>query len=188
MKKLLGLFAFVVLFSLPTLAQDKTPVLEVGGGYQYRSLDQPFAPRLNMDAGFFFTADYNINNWLGAAVEVDGTHTNQGLNGTFNDYGFMFGPQVYPVGHHHLTPFFHILFGGSHISVSVPAGPGGPAFTTSDTAFSFEGGGGVDWYLTKHVGVRVAELDYEQQRFFGANPVQHNYKFSAGFVVRLGEK
>jgi hypothetical protein len=188
MKKLLGLFAFVVLFTLPTLAQDKTPVFEVGGGYQYRSFDQPFAPRLNENAGFFFTANYNINNWLGAAAEIDGTQINQGSNGTWHDYGFMFGPQVYPVGHHHLTPFFHILFGASHVNLNIPASNPGGAGIITDTAFSFEGGGGVDWYLTKRVGVRVAELDYEQQRFFGANPVQHNYKFSAGFVVRLGEK
>ncbi|MGB0034421.1 MAG: outer membrane beta-barrel protein [Candidatus Acidiferrales bacterium] len=189
MKKLLGLLALVLLFGLPTMAQDTTPVFEVGGGFQYRSFDTPLSNRLNM-AGWFVTANYNVNRWLGVAAQFDGTRSDKGPNGTWNDYGFMFGPQIYPFGHHTVTPFFHVLLGGSHVNVSFPADPINelPALTETDSAFSFEGGGGVDWTITKHFGVRLGELDYEQQRFFGANPVQHNYKFSAGVVVRFGEK
>jgi outer membrane immunogenic protein len=194
MSKLLALFAFVALLTLPTFAQDQTPVVEVGGGYQFRSFDQPFGPRLN-ESGGFFTADFNINRWLGAAAEIDATHTNQGANGTWNDYGFMFGPQIYPLGHHHLTPFVHALFGLSYINVFLPATPPPnplPSVTETDDAFSYEVGGGLDWSLTRHIGVRVAEFDFEQQRFFGAgsngNPNQNNFKFSAGIVFRLGER
>jgi len=194
MNKLLALFAFVALSSLPTLAQDRTPVLEVGGGYQFRSFDQPFGPRLNENGGFF-TADLNLNRWLGVAAEIDGTRTDQGVNGTWKDFGFMFGPQIYPLGHHRITPFVHALFGASHINVFLPATPGPPplpAATVTDNAFTWEAGGGLDWYLTRHVGVRLAEFDFEQQRFFGAgssgNPNQNNFKFSAGIVFRLGER
>jgi Outer membrane protein beta-barrel domain len=188
MKKLLALFAFVALLSLPTFAQG-TPALEVGGGYQFRSFDQPFAARLNENGGFF-TADFNLNRWLGAAGEVDATRIDQGVNGTWDDYGFMFGPQIYPIGHQRLTPFVHVLFGASHVRVSAPAAGGSPALLETDTAFSYEGGGGLDWYFGRHVGIRLAEFDYERQYFFGGgsngNPVQNNFKFSAGIVFRLG--
>jgi len=189
MNKLLALFAFVAFLSLPTLAQDRTPVLEVGTGYQFRSFDQPFGPRLNENGGFL-TADLNLNRWLGVAAEIDGTHIDQGALGAFTDYGFMFGPQVYPVGHHSLTPFVHALFGVSYVKVHLPATPPPnpqPAANPTDDAFSFEGGGGLDWYLTRHVGL-IAGVDYEQQRFFGGNPNQNNFKFSAGIVFRLGER
>jgi hypothetical protein len=191
MNKTLAIFALVIVFSLPTLAQDRTPVLEVGGGYQFRSFDQPFASRLNENGGFF-TADFNINRWLGAATELDATRIDQGVNGTWNDYGFMFGPQIYPVGHHRLTPFAHVLFGASHVHVFLPATSTQPSATITDTAFSFEGGGGLDWYFARHVGIRLAEFDYERQYFFGGggpgNPVQNNFKFSAGVVFRIGER
>lgn len=192
MKKLLALFAFVALLTVPTFAQDQTPVVEVGGGYQFRSFDQPFGPRLNENGGFF-TADFNINRWLGAAAEIDATRTDQGALGTWKDYGFMFGPQIYPLGHHRLTPFVHALFGLSYINVFLPATPppdSFPAVTETDDAFSFEVGGGLDWSLTRHVALRLPEADFEQQRFFGAgsngNPVQNNFKVSAGIVFRFG--
>jgi opacity protein-like surface antigen len=190
MKKLLALFAFVVLLALPTFAQDQTPVFEVGGGYQFRSFDTQLAPRLNENGGFF-TADFNINRWLGMAAQIDITHTNQGVNGTWNDYGFMFGPQIYPLGHHRLTPFVHGLFGVSYISVFLPATPPPnqqAAATVTDNAFSYEVGGGLDWSLTRHVALRLPEADFEQQRFFGGNPNQNNFKFSAGIVFRFGDR
>jgi hypothetical protein len=191
MNKTLAIFSLLTLFSLPTLAQDRTPVLEVGGGYQFRSFDQPFAARLNENGGFF-TADFNINRWLGAATQLDATRIDQGVNGTWNDYGFMFGPQIYPVGHHRLTPFVHVLFGASHVHFSAPASGGNPPIAERDTAFSFEGGAGMDWYFARHVGIRLAEFDYERQYFFGGggtgNPVQNNFKFSAGVVLRIGER
>ena len=190
MTKLLAVFAFVVFFCLPTLAQDQTPVVEVGGGYQFRSFNQPFGPRLDENGGFF-TADVNINRWLGAAAEIDATRTDQGVNGTWNDYGFMFGPQIYPLGHHRLTPFVHGLFGISHISVFLPAIPPPnpqPSFTETDDAFSFEVGGGLDWSLTRHVALRLPEADFEQQRFFGGNPNQNNFKISAGIIFRFGDR
>jgi hypothetical protein len=189
MKKLLALFAFVVLLTLPTFAQDQTPVVEVGGGYQFRSFDQPFSSRLNENGGFF-TADFNLNRWLGAAAEVDATRIDQGVNGTWNDYGFMFGPQIYPLGHHRLTPFVHVLFGASHVHFFAPAAGGNSALLATDTAFSYEGGGGLDWDFARHVGIRLAEFDYERQYFFGGgsggNPAQNNFKFSAGILFRFG--
>ena len=187
MKKLFGLSALLVLFALPTLAQDTdTPVFEVGGGYAYRSFNVPAHSRLNMN-GWELSGDYNVNNWLGVAGEFDGTRSDTG--GLDWVYSYTFGPQFYPVGHHRLTPYVNFLLGGAHYSLS-GCGGGGCSFTQN--SFAFGGGGGLDLTLTSHIAARLGQLEYERTSFFDAgsngNPYQQNFKFSMGLIVRFGQK
>jgi opacity protein-like surface antigen len=182
MKKILGLLALLTLSTLPALAQvDSTPRLEVGGGFMYRSYNIQFEPRLN-EYGWFGTADFNLNRWLGFDADIDeGFESTNSETDEYRHITYMFGPQIYPLGHHRFTPFAHVLFGGSYFTFPLPADDG---FT--DNAFAFAIGGGLDWRATQHIAVRLGQFDYEQDRNFGGgttgNPLQNNFKYKAGVI------
>jgi opacity protein-like surface antigen len=100
------------------------------------------------------------------------------------------------LGHHTLTPFVHALFGVSTFHFNAPAFGGSPAFSESDNAFSFAFGGGLDWKVTRHIAIRLAQVDYQQTRLLHTIAVQslvspdnqNNFKYSGGIVIRFGEK
>lgn len=198
MKKLLGLSALLVFSSLPAMAQG-TPLAEVGAGYTFRSLDVPFSPRLTTH-GWNASVVLNLNNWLGAATEVDGTRVSMPDsvlpgNDTTDVYTVLVGPRIYPVGHHRLTPFAHVLFGLAHSTITFPPSTDcapAPSCTITDGSFTLAMGGGLDFTLTRHFGVRLGELDYERTSLFHflapGTPDQSNYKFKAGILIRFGEK
>jgi len=66
----------------------------------------------------------------------------------------------------------------------------------TDNAFSFAFGVGMDWKLTKHIAVRLGQVDYQQTRLLHtlaaetAQPAnnQNNFRYSGGVVIRFGEK
>jgi opacity protein-like surface antigen len=66
----------------------------------------------------------------------------------------MAGPRVYPMGHHAISPFVHVLAGGGHAKIDISGGG-----SASDTAFAFEAGGGVDVNVTPRIAIRVGESD-----------------------------
>jgi outer membrane protein with beta-barrel domain len=203
MKKLFAVLALLAVSGIPTLAQDRgqdAPVFEFGGGYTYRSFNVPFSPRLNMN-GWNATAEYRVFPWLSAAADIDGTYKTQtdpdttaiGKDKT-HVYSYLFGPRIYPLGHHKFTPFVHALFGVGHSYVFLPAltDVGAAATTATENDFTYSIGGGLDISLGKHFALRVAKFDYEQTRFYQANssgaPNQNNFKYSAAFLVKLGGK
>lgn len=190
MKKLLGLFAVLFLFGLPTFAQDK---IEVGAGYAFRSYDQDYTPpsyRLNMN-GFDVNAAYNLNGWLGIAGDVVGTYNNSqpNTNGDNSLYTFMAGPRVYPLGHHRIEPYVQAEFGGSHYSLNVP-GFGGFA----QRGFAWAAGGGVNIFVGRHLGLK-GQAEFEQTRFYqgvefttpgvGNPPLQNNFVLVVGPIIRF---
>jgi opacity protein-like surface antigen len=205
MNKLLALFALLAVSGIPTLAQHRDgeiPIFEVNGGYTYMRWQVPsFAQppsSLNFN-GFNAGAAYNVTSWLAGVADISGVYNTQGASG-FNAkthiYSYLFGPRVYPLGHHRLTPFVHGLFGVATYDLHVPASGGVGVFDESNNEFSFAIGGGVDWSVGKHFAIRLGQLDYQQTRFLhsdavasGASPDnQNNFKYSAGVVIRFGEK
>ncbi len=195
MRKLLGLMTFLLLASLPAMAQG-TPAGEVGGGYTFRSyglpsFEQP-PSRISMN-GWNATGDYNFNPWFGVAVDVDWT-TNSTDGAETHISTAMIGPQIYPLGHHRLTPFVHGLVGAGRYYFNVPdCGCFGPNFTNdfSEYAVAWAVGGGVDYTVAPHVAVRLGQIDFEQVRFelqafqSGAAAAQNNFKYSAGILFRF---
>ena len=184
MMKSFGILALFALFAWPTLAQD-TPIFEAGVGYQYRSFNYPAQQRLNMN-GWQASASVNINHWLGVTTDFDGTYKTFSA-ADFSIYSFMAGPQVYPLGHHVLTPYVNVLVGGAHIGAKNCNG-----CNTGDTEFAWGGGGGVDLTVSRHFAIRLGQFEYERTGFFSAgsatNPYQDNFKVGAGLLIRFGEK
>jgi opacity protein-like surface antigen len=182
MNRILGLLALLTLSTLPAMAQsDGYPKLEVGGGFMYRSYNIQFAPRQN-EYGWFATGDYNLTSWLGIDADIDeGFVSSNSVTDEYRHVTYLFGPQVYPLGHHRFTPFAHVLFGGFYFTF--------PTDGFSDNAFAFDFGGGVDFNLTHHIAIRPVQLDYEQDRNFGGgttgNPIQNNFKYKAGVIFNF---
>lgn len=192
MRKFLGLMALLAFFALPALAQD-TPKLEVFGGYQYVHWGLS-GGALNMN-GFDASATYNFTHWLGMSADIGGSYNGStpnspGPNGTTHIYTYMFGPTIYPFGHHRITLFVHGLAGDGHIHVFLPALPGVPnsAETLTDTSFVYAAGGGVDATINDHFGVRLFQADYRQSQFLQdlGFPAQKSFSLAAGVVFRLG--
>ena len=217
MKKWLGVVACLGFMALPASAQFKAdaPSFEVGGGFAYRSFNGPSytntgygvtEPRMGMN-GWFATVDYNFNGFLGVTTDVDWTRADvpndPNLPGTDTLSTVMVGPQIYPIGHHRITPFGHVEFGLAHFSwnvANVPLYEGcgtegsdvGPC-TLTDGSFALGVGGGVDLTLMKAFAVRVGEFDWEQTRMFEPGPAygntnQNNWKVKAGIIIRFGGK
>jgi opacity protein-like surface antigen len=199
MKKVLGLAALLALFSLPALAQGLgegvTPAIEVGGGYAFYMWNPPAADggRLNLN-GWSSNANYNVNKYFGVGLDVTGTRNNQGSNGTQDIYSFMAGPNLYPMGHHKLTPFVHVMGGLGRYTLYLPAetieGTTYPAYNYSENRLAIGFGGGIDFAVSNRVAIRVGQVDYERTVFSlgGTFPAQNNFKFSSGIQFHFGEK
>jgi opacity protein-like surface antigen len=145
--------------------------LELSGGWAHSTGD------LGLD-GFHFGAAWRFTSNIGVAGQYDGVYDTSSIgNFEFTNVGalaskshlqnFLIGPRYYfgakqvgttkgrnntkkPV---YLRPFGEALFGISHLKSTVQEGPA-PAFTNSDSAFSWALGGGVDYQLDEHWAAR----------------------------------
>lgn len=203
MKKLFALFALIAICALTAFAQG-TPLIEVNGGYTYQHWDTPpvllpgpSAFNLN---GFNVGLGVNIKQWVAGVADITGTYHSitDPVNGNSKThiYSYLFGPRFYPLGHHKLSPYFHGLFGVATYHIDAPAFNGSPAFSQTDNDFSFAFGGGLDWSVGRHFAIRLCQFDYQQTRFLHSDAAaagvpannQNNFKYSAGVVIKFGEK
>jgi len=195
MRKALGVVTLLVFCSLPAIAQEM-PTGEVGGGYTFRSygvpaIEQP-PTRLSTN-GWNVTVDRNFNSWIGVAFDLDWTYNSS--NGAETDIATITaGPQIYPFGHHKLTPFGHALVGAGRFYYRAPCACVGPNENInhfSDYDFAWVAGGGLDYTITKNVAIRLGQVDFEQVNFGlqdfgrGAAPAQNNWKYSAAVLLRF---
>jgi hypothetical protein len=215
MKQFFGVAALLLLFLIPTRAQEnpptgtqapppetpaplpgaqaqETPPYEVSAGYDLRVFTQPNYARVGFN-GWYAAGQYNFVGHrldrVSLAAEVSGTYRNQGANGSLSIYSGMVGPQIYPFRHaHKLTPFAHVLFGEGYYRADFPRFGGFPAEVITYSSFSWEVGGGVDLRRTPHWSIRVIQLDYARTEFLGAKLVQNNYRASIGLVYRFGKR
>ena len=110
----------------PIAAEIYTPQYELSAGYTLRKFyfpDEPTAPTLGMNGGYV-SVDRNFKRWLGAYAEISAAYKNRGVWGDSSVYSLLVGPQIYPLKHHKLTPFGHVLFGEGYYRNSVPANGG----------------------------------------------------------------
>jgi hypothetical protein len=163
------------------------PRYELSGGYNYRTYNPTGQNRIGLNGGYG-SLEYNLLNRIGAEVEVSGAFKNQGINGDLSIYNVLVGPEVYPFKHHRrVTPWAHFLFGESFYRDDFPAYGGFPHAVSTDSVFSWEGGGGVDVVYKKHWEIRLIEFDYAPTKFLGSG-TKTSYRGSFGVVYRFGEK
>jgi hypothetical protein len=190
--------AFVLLASLPSLAQNY-PSVELSGGFSYLHIqrggnlygwDASLAGNFNRWFGLAseFSGHYGPNNGIATPVLLPAllTPTTISINSSSNVYTFLFGPRFSYRKHKRLTPFGHVLpgFARSGFSVDV-SGP--PPFSShisgSSTAFAMALGGGLDLTLAPSLAFRMIQADYLLTHFGGTT--QNNARITTGLVYRF---
>jgi opacity protein-like surface antigen len=209
------------------LAQDATPKVQVFGGYSLVHADTGKLTGITLDvtlrepsntfavptnfSGWNAEGQYNLGRWLGLAADFSG-HSGAPIKApgagkvsglaNLTAYSYLFGPVVTYRTSARMTPFAHALFGydRSSLSASTPSGLSTPVSSaaTNYTDFALALGGGLDYYVIRHVSVRVGQLDWFHtsvnlntfyNNAFGPNLFQglatreRNLRFSAGIVV-----
>lgn len=165
----------------PSPSARGTPLLmELSGGYAFARLNGGgTGTNFNGVLGSF---GWNINRWL--QIVGDSSYNVVTISGTKNVlYGNHYGPRFFRRGRNRwgATPFVEALVGGSRADTTA-SGVGG--YKTSDNCFSIKTGGGLDIHASRHLELRLFDVDYYRTSF-GTNLHQNNYWVSTGIVVRL---
>lgn len=192
MKKLIGIFAFLTLSAAPVMAQGYAR-FDFSAGGDMRLFQQAENPRITTIGmpGWYASGDYNFHkfrNHFAVEIQASGNYRDQGDFGKTSVYTALMGPKIYPFGHHKLTPYGHVLFGGGYYRNEIPAQSGFDAAVQSSSTKAWQGGVGLDMNIKKHWGVRLLELDYTQTRFFGYKITENNYQANIGIVYRFGSR
>ena len=129
-------------------AQETAPKVEVFGGYSWYhpggTVVGATVPDFNKGWGAQFT--YNVNNWVGLAVDGNGHY-----NDNFGDaHSLMFGPQ-FKLRTEHFVPFAEALLGVQFFS---------PNHFPNQDAAAYAFGGGIDYPITRRFSVRAVQVDY----------------------------
>ena len=154
---------------------------------------------------------YNVNNWLGLAMDLQGYNSNTnkfvippntyfpgGAVGTAsgNLFTYLFGPVLkYRVKR--AQPFGDLLFGAAHSSVYGNAFKqicqpvaGACAFSGSPNgdAYAMSVGGGLDIPINQRIDIRAGEFDYLYTRFTNqfTNAGQNNFRYLVGVNINIG--
>ena len=162
-------------------ARRRAPLLELFGGYSFARFDSGGGTTSNLN-GALGSFGWNIKPWL--QILGDSSYNFVTISGTKSVlYGNHFGPRYFHRGRNRwgLTPFAEALVGGSRLDTSIAGVPGN---ATSNNCMSFKVGGGVDIHPTRHIEIRLFDVDYYRTSF-GTNAHQTNYWASTGIVLRL---
>jgi hypothetical protein len=154
-------------------AQELRPKAEIFGGYQYTRVGA--VPGMNAN-GWNAAVTGNLNRWAGLTADFSGVYRDIAGIG-LSAHTFTFGPAVSARGKR-ATPFAHALFGGFRGST------GAGAFSVGLNGFTMMIGGGVDVQATRHVAVRVGQVDWILWNSAGVTE-KKNARFSVGLVFRL---
>jgi opacity protein-like surface antigen len=209
------------------VAQDSTPKVQVFGGYSLvhagmGGLTGPAVDSaLGAPSGTFGVASsfngwnaeaqYNVTRWLGIVADFGGRYgtpisasSASGVSGlpTLSGYSLLFGPVLSCKTKARMSPFVHALFGWDRASLTGSTLSGLPSSSadTTYTDFAMALGGGLDYKLSRHLAVRVGQLDYLYTghdlnsfygsafgpgRFQGLASHENNLRFSTGIVLRF---
>ena len=167
MRKLACRCGLVLALAVSASAQDY-PKAEIFGGYSY--LHTSIAGTGFSSNGASGSISINPSNWVGLVGDF-GVYHRSVLGTGVNTVTYLFGPKFAYRHSDKLTPYFHFLLGGAHVSGS--------------GAFALAFGGGFDAKVTPHVAVRLIQVDYVLTKF-GTNTHQNNARISAGIVFRPG--
>src|SRR5437667_8337063 len=163
MRKTIVVFLMLLASSLGLASQD-APSAEVFGGYSLLHAHTLVGD--HNASGWDGSIAGNFNRWFGLKADFSGHYTSiAGI--AVRDHNFLFGPQI-SYRTDKLTPFAHLLLGGSHLSGDFP----------SDTSLAWALGGGVDWQVLPRVAARLVQADVLQS---GCGRLQlHHWRVTVG--------
>ncbi len=186
------------------VAQD-APKADLFLGYSFlRANSARDIPAFTNNGGLG-TLGLNFNPHIALEAEFGGYHNGNINNVQFDttELTYLFGPRFSMSRARRVVPYFHVLFGGIHLTTSIPVTVAPtPTNTTPTTtrvgasqdAFAMAAGGGLDVKLSHHVMLRPIQLDYLLTRVedFGLtgapsqNRNQNNLRYAAGLIFTFG--
>jgi hypothetical protein len=187
-------FALAVLFLLGIASAQNLPAIDVFGGYSYLSFNVPSSiytttQRLAMQ-GWDGSVSVGLPiHRLAAEIDFSGHKLSDcggdtGVN--CSNFAYMFGPR-YNLGDRSqkVTGFVHGLVGQDKATL---VNTSGSASSTTDTSVAFAGGGGIDYWFLRRVGVQLGPADYFYTHHLNSQgvPGQNSYRVAAGIVFRFG--
>jgi len=181
-------FFLIALTGSFAFAQDSFPKVQVFAGYSWAHTGTGGLDGLALDIdlrqnpgtfgvgsnfnGWNAEAQYNFDRWIGVVADLGGqygtpiTGEASGVTGlpAETQYSFLAGPVLSYRTKGRMTPFVHALFGWDRVNLAASVITGGISPVTSVgstyTAFAIVGGGGVDYKLSRHLALRLGQVDY----------------------------
>jgi hypothetical protein len=102
---------------------------------------------------------------VGTLIGQSGAVVVQGPTGHINVSSFTGGPQVYPMGHGRWEPFGRATIGLNRAAwdgASVTSSGNVQHYNGSKSGLSWQIGGGLNYRLRRHLGVRLFQFDYSR--------------------------
>lgn len=175
-----ALLALFVLLCCTLAGAQQYPTVEVFGGYSYARVS--FAGTSANYNGWNASLEGNLKKWFGVIGDFGGVY-GPDLGLSDNRYFLFGGPQITARGKK-INVFGRVLVGATRKDQYLKP-------------FSMLAGGGVDWHVRPHLGIRLVQADYILTRFqepactvaAGCGPAatQNNFRLSAGVVFYLGK-
>jgi len=181
MRKLAYLIGLSWLVCASALGQEERTTTDLTLGYSYIRANHATrnSTDFNIHGG---TADVALNprSWFGVVGNFGGYHMNR-FDSSLGTY--LFGPRVYLPTYRRATPFADSLFGLAHTT-----GGAGFSLPGSRNSFAMAPGGGLDVAASKHLSLRLGEVNYLMTNFRElpgvGRQVQNNVRVSTGIQFR----
>ena len=174
------------LLLLTAVGFAQVPSGNVFVGYSYMSADLVPGDRTSLN-GWNASVEGKVLPLLGLVADLSGHYGSEGafsnacppsffgISCSVHEENFLFGPRLsFSVGK--FRPFLHGLIGAGHISETATG------FSNTDICFADALGGGIDYRVVPHVGVRL-QIDALQTRFFSGS--QNNVRVSTGIAFNF---
>ena len=169
-----------------------TPRVEIGVNYSllHANLhDDAHQVTSNGGSGYFV---YNMNHVLGVVADFGGYH-NGSIHGPLDGdttFTYLFGPRLNWRHWKRANPYVQFLFGGARISSGAILGQ--MTGSADHNGFATAAGGGLDVAITPHLAIKPIQVEYltSQVASFttNRNSFQNDLRYSAGVVLRFGER
>jgi hypothetical protein len=205
MRSIVHFMVSALLFGAAAAVAQDVPKADLFLGYSFvRANSAQDIPAFTNNGGLG-TFAWDFTNHVAAEFEFGGYH-----NGNIHDIQFdtteltyLFGPRISLGRSRRVDPYLHFLFGGIHLTTSLPVTLVPTPLTTMSTTTRIAGtqdgfamalGGGLDVKLSHHVTFRPIQLDYLLTRLpdfgFTGQPSnthnQHNLRYAAGILFTFG--
>jgi hypothetical protein len=183
MRKIFLLLALVCLCSVGASAQDSGSRIDLFAGYSFVHTEPGTEfSTFNANGGVGSVA-LNLTDFLAGVVEVGGVHATNigGADVDATAMTVMAGPKIMLFHRSRLSPFAQALVGFVHTN------PGYSQQPIDHNTLAVAPGIGLDWNATRHIGIRLAQVDYLFTRMPAtAGQVNwNNFRYSGGIIFRF---
>jgi opacity protein-like surface antigen len=152
---------------------------DIFAGYSYFNADTNGLTSRQSLNGWETSVSVNANRWLAGEGDFSGYYKNNIFGSGVNarDYGYSAGPRF-----NFRPAFFHVLLGVDHLSGSYAG------LSASQNSFAMALGGGVQWKIAPHWGVRASsDWVLTHHNILGGSRVgQNNFRVGVGVVYVFG--